>query len=66
MASEGTFTWSDGTPWGIWETDQPWATGEPNDGAGTGQDCVLMLHGKFEDRVCGVEFDGFICKYNLV
>merc|ERR1712227_780022 len=41
QASEGTFTWSDGTPW----VNSLWSQGEPNNYAGD-QDCVTMWQKK--------------------
>ena len=55
MTNEGTFTWSDGTPW----TNTFWRPGEPNNSGG--QDCVLLKDNKFVDFKCNHKIQ-FICK----
>lgn len=61
LGFEGTFTWSDGSPWqGI-----PWAEGEPNnelDASGTGEDCVHLSQPLvFNDLECEA-YQSFICE----
>jgi pulmonary surfactant-associated protein D len=36
--TEGTFVWTSGEPW----IYSHWATGEPNNGAGAGENCALQ------------------------
>ena len=59
LETEGTFTWSDGTPW-----DNPlWYTNQPDD-ASSEQNCVTMWdagHGQWGDTDCNLR-NQFICK----
>jgi len=65
--TEGTFVWDDGTAVVL----TSWNTGEPNNGAGGGdEDCMVMLGavpGKWDDRPCVDPGDGrgvyaFVCE----
>jgi hypothetical protein len=52
---EGTFVWADGSN----SAYRRWQTGDPNDG-GTGEDCVLLVGGYFEDWPCTTSAK-FVC-----
>jgi hypothetical protein len=59
--TEGVFLWSDGT--GL--TFKNFNAGEPNNGAGGGQeDCLIILGAKgglWDDRPCGTPL-GYVCE----
>ena len=55
IASEGTWIWEDGKPWASY---QNFASGEPNNGAAGGEDCLEMVkgndnNGRWNDISCG-------------
>ncbi|XP_078664138.1 C-type lectin lectoxin-Thr1-like [Branchiostoma floridae x Branchiostoma belcheri] len=63
LTVENSWTWSDGTPVsdGVFTN---WAPGEPNNGAGNGQDCGKLWEKegfKWDDETCGNE-NYFICQ----
>jgi cysteine-rich repeat protein len=56
-AKECDFTWSNGEPW-----HAKWDSGEPSDGNGNGEDCVLLSkNGGMSDYPCTNAF-GYICE----
>jgi hypothetical protein len=56
--SEGTWRWSDGTPWDY----SNWAPGEPNDEGGN-EDCALLYaSGAWNDGQCPVSDRGAVCR----
>ncbi|XP_061472582.1 low affinity immunoglobulin epsilon Fc receptor-like isoform X2 [Rhineura floridana] len=58
MLSEGTFVWVDSSPVSF----TSWNPREPNN-AGQGEDCVIMTpSGRWQDRECGSDIDGYICE----
>jgi hypothetical protein len=64
--TEGTFLWPDGSP--VVFTN--WNMGEPNNGPGFEEDCIVMLgnvFGKWDDRPCapppvGTGAYGYVCE----
>jgi hypothetical protein len=60
--TEGTFVWGDGTPFDF----QNFRAGEPNNGAGLGQeDCLTIegnMGGTWDDQPCGVAFS-YVCGF---
>ena len=61
-AVEGTWTWQDGTPWDYTN----WAVDQPNDGGGTGQNCMELNRfgdGTWNDYYCS-EPTFFVCELN--
>ena len=55
IASEGTWIWEDGKAWASY---QNFASGEPNNGAAGGEDCLEMVkgndnNGRWNDISCG-------------
>ena len=64
-AQEGSWTWSDGSPWDY----QKWRRGEPNN-FGRPENCLMMLSDGWVDVPCqylGIKYQvtGFICSYSL-
>merc|ERR1711962_1690367 len=66
-AQEGSWTWSDGSPWDY----QKWGSGEPNN-AGGSEDCSMMWPNGWNDVPCEYiptavpnQDTGFICSYSL-
>jgi hypothetical protein len=56
--SEGTWMWSDGTPWDY----QTWADGQPDDWDGN-EDCALMwASGAWNDGQCSDSDRGAVCR----
>ena len=56
--SEGTWMWSDGTPWDY----QTWAGGQPDDWDGN-EDCALMwASGAWNDGQCSDSDRGAVCR----
>ena len=61
--TEGTFTWSDGTPWDTAQMAGLWAKNQPNNGGGK-QHCVQMWSrrsGLLNDISCRNRYP-FVCK----
>ena len=60
IASEGTWIWEDGKAWGSY---QNFASDEPNNGAGGGEDCLEMWkdNGRWNDAPC-VNGKSSVCK----
>jgi cysteine-rich repeat protein len=57
QVTEGTYTWSDGTPFGYVH----WAPNEPNDT--TVEDCVFMrADGTWDDHDCAQTWPAFVCE----
>ena len=63
--TEGTFTWSDGSPWDITKLKQFWAPGEPNNKNGEvdDEDCVQQTESgsRWNDVPCNWGYS-FVCK----
>ena len=64
--TEGTFTWSDGTPWDKEQLATLWGKGEPNNSGGN-EDCIdifPIFSGLFNDAACSLKYQ-FICEKKL-
>lgn len=57
MAKEGTYVWTDGTPW----TYEHFAPNEPNDT--TVEDCIFMrADGDWDDHDCAYKWPSYVCE----
>lgn len=61
--TEGSFAWSDGTPWDDTFAKTQWHTNQPNNAGDSGQDCLSMklTNGAWDDVVCTKE-QQFVCE----
>ena len=59
IEEEGFWKWTDCTPWEA----EFWAPGEPNNN-GNNEDCLLQVHGTWNDEVCSKELE-FLCSKKI-